>query len=174
MSLPADDYRVAQRGRVADLGGCTCVDCSWVPCSPCSPFQQWAPGQNPPCPPPAAQLGFTQPLTDYPHNPANGGEYVTGGAFVPNGAWGSAYDGGYLFADGNQGKIFFRSAAGNTNYNTPFVTGIGGVSDIGFVMEPAGWALYYASPLTPPGWPHCRWSATATPRLRGRRVAPCR
>ena len=105
-------------------------------------------GQNPPCTAPADQLGFTQPLTDYPHNPANGGEFVTGGAFVPNGAWGSAYDGGYLFADGNPGKIFLRNAAGITNYNTPFVTGIGGVSDIGFVMEPAGWALYYVNSAT--------------------------
>ncbi len=106
---------------------------------------QCAQGQNPLCPPPAPNLGYTQPITDYPHNPTNGGDYITGGAFVPNGAWSSAYDGGYLFADGDPGKIFFRNAAGNTNYNLPFVTGVGGVTDIGFVMEPAGWALYYVS-----------------------------
>ena len=96
---------------------------------------------NPICPPPAANLGYTQPLTDYPHNPTNGGDYITGGAFVPNGAWSSTYDGGYLFADGDPGKIFFRNAAGNTNYNVPFVSAVGGITDIGFVMEPAGWAL---------------------------------
>jgi len=103
---------------------------------------QCAQGSNPLCPPPAANLGFTQPITDYPHNPTNGGDYITGGAFVPNGAWSSTYDGGYLFADGDPGKIFFRNAAGNTNYNVPFVSGVSGITDIGFVMEPTGWALY--------------------------------
>jgi glucose/arabinose dehydrogenase len=102
---------------------------------------QCAQGENPVCAPPDASLGYTQPLTDYPHNPT--GEYITGGAFIPNGAWGGSYDGGYLFADGNPGKIFFRNAAGSAvNYNTPLVTGVGGISDIGFVMETAGWALY--------------------------------
>ena len=109
---------------------------------------QCAQGSNPICPPPAANLGFTQPITDYPLNPTNGGDYITGGAFVPNGAWSKAYDGGYLFADGDPGKIFFRNAAGNTNYNVPFVSGVGGITDIGFVMEPAGWALYSVNAAT--------------------------
>jgi len=100
------------------------------------------------CPPPDPGLGYTQPLAAYPHNPANGGDYITGGAFVPNGAWGSGYDGGYLFADGDPGKIFFRNAAGNTNWNVPFVSGVGGITDIGFVMEPAGWALYTVNAST--------------------------
>ncbi|MDO8363192.1 MAG: PQQ-dependent sugar dehydrogenase [Actinomycetota bacterium] len=105
---------------------------------------QCAQGQNPVCMPPAGNLGYTQPLTDYQHGVT--GDYITGGAFVPNGAWSSAYDGGYLFADGDPGRIFFKPAVGNTNYNVPFVTGVAGVSDIEFVMEPAGWALYYVSP----------------------------
>lgn len=109
---------------------------------------QCAQGSNPICPPPAANLGYTQPITDYPHNPTNGGDYITGGAFVPNGAWSKTYDGGYLFADGNPGKIFFRNAAGNTNYNVPFVSGVGGITDIGFVMEPTGWALYTVNAAT--------------------------
>ena len=109
---------------------------------------QCAQGSNPICPPPAANLGYTQPLTDYPHNPTNGGDYITGGAFVPNGAWSSAYDGGYLYSDGDPGKIFFRNAAGNTNYNVPFVSAVGGITDIGFVMEPAGWALYTVNAAT--------------------------
>ena len=104
---------------------------------------QCAQGQNPVCPPPAGNLGFTQPITDYQHGT---GDYITGGAFVPNGAWSSNYDGGYLYADGNPGRIFFKPAAGNVNPS--FATGIGGVSDIGFVMEPAGWALYYVNPQT--------------------------
>lgn len=109
---------------------------------------QCAQGANPICPPPAADLGFTQPITDYPHNPTNGGDYITGGAFVPNGAWSSTYDGGYLFADGDPGKIFFRNSAGNTNYYVPFVSGVGGITDLGFVMEPAGWALYSVNAAT--------------------------
>lgn len=107
---------------------------------------QCAQGQNPLCPPPDASLGYTQPLTDYPHSPT--GEYITGGAFIPNGAWGGGYDGGYLFSDGNPGKIFFRNAAGTVNYNSPFVSGVGGISDIGFVMEPSGWALYTVNAST--------------------------
>lgn len=106
---------------------------------------QCAQGQNPICQPPDGNLGYTQPITDYQHTV---GEYVTGGAFVPNGAWGSAYDGGYLYADGNPGRIFFKPAAGNPNPS--FATGgeLAGVSDIDFVMEANGWALYYVSPVT--------------------------
>ena len=104
---------------------------------------QCAQGQNPLCAPPASNLGYTQPFTDYPHNPANGGDYITGGAFVPNGAWSKEYDGGYLFADGDPGKIFFRSAAGSTNYNTSWASDLAGISDLNFVLEPTGWALYY-------------------------------
>ncbi len=104
---------------------------------------QCAQGQNPLCPPPAAGT-YTQPITDYPHNTT--GDYITGGAFVPNGAWPAAYDGGYLFADGSPGRIFFRNAAGNTAYGAPFATGVGGISDMAFVMEPTGWALYYVLP----------------------------
>ena len=101
-------------------------------------------GQNPPCA--AAPAGYRNPLTDYPHDAAVGGDYITGGAFVPNGAWPAAFDGGYLFADGNPGKIFFRSASGAVNHTSPFATDVGSISDIGFVMDPAGWSLYYVLP----------------------------
>ena len=100
-----------------------------------------AQGVNRPCLGPPATL--TQPVTDYPHST---GAYITGGAFLPNGAWSKAYDGGYLFADGNPGKIFFRNAAGVVNYGAPFATGVGGISDMSFVMDPAGWSLYYVMP----------------------------
>lgn len=100
------------------------------------------------CPPPDPALGYTQPIAAYPHNPTSGGDYITGGAFVPNGAWSSAYDGGYLFADGDPGKIFFRPAVGLTNYTSTFVSNVGGITDLGFVMEPAGWALYTVNAAT--------------------------
>lgn len=101
-----------------------------------------AQGVNRPCLGPPAAL--TQPLTDYSH--ATTGSYITGGSFVPNGAWSRGYDGGYLFADGNPGKIFFRNAAGVVNYAAPFATGVGGISDMSFVMDATGWSLYYVLP----------------------------
>lgn len=106
-----------------------------------------------PCPPPDAGLGYTQPITDYSQDNTRsdfGGTYVTGGAFVPDGAWGKAYDGGYLFADGGSGRIFHRPAVPpmvpTSVYTSPFATGASGISDMGFVMESAGWALYYVLP----------------------------
>ena len=38
---------------------------------------------------------------------------------MPNGVWPSAYDGGYLFADGGIGKIFLRNAAGSGRLQRP-------------------------------------------------------
>lgn len=105
---------------------------------------QCAQGANPPCPPPPA--GITQPLTDYQHGVVGGGDYITGGAFVPNGAWGPEYDGGYLFADGNPGTIWLRTAAGNVAYRAPFATGVASISDLAFVMEGGVWVLYYVLP----------------------------
>ena len=101
-----------------------------------------AQGSNPPCAGPPA--GLVQPITDYSH--AASGQYITGGAFVPNGAWPRSYDGGYLFADGSPGRVWFRSSAGAVNYATPFATGVAGISDMDFVMEAAGWSLYYVLP----------------------------
>ncbi|MEQ1874798.1 MAG: PQQ-dependent sugar dehydrogenase [Ilumatobacteraceae bacterium] len=100
---------------------------------------------TPSCAPPNPGLGYTDPIADYPHNPTTGGEYITGGAFVPNGAWPESFDGGYLFSDGNPGKIFFKPAGLPLE---TFATGLGGVSDIEFVFEPTGWALFYVNPAT--------------------------
>mgnify|MGYP002400975458 CR=1 FL=1 len=89
-------------------------------------------------------VGLTAPIMDYTH--ASGeGEYITGGAFVPNGAWDATYDGAYLYADGNPGRISVRYANGS---HGPLFTNLGGVSDIAFVMEATGWVLYYANPAT--------------------------
>ena len=100
---------------------------------------------NPGCAPPIPSLGFSQPIMDYPHNPAVGGNYITGGAFIPNGGWPKAYDGGYLFSDGDPGKIFVKQVASPVS---TFATGVGGVSDLEFVFEASGWSLYYVNPST--------------------------
>jgi glucose/arabinose dehydrogenase len=99
------------------------------------------------CPGPSPTSGYTQPITDYSHDDGLplefGGEYVTGGSFVPNGAWPAQYDGGYVFGDGSPGRMFVKPASGSTNYASPFATGVPGITDLNFVLESAGWALYY-------------------------------
>ena len=99
----------------------------------------------PACAPPSPALGYTEPLVDYPHTAAAGGDYITGGAYVPNGAWPEEYDHGYLFSDGDPGKIFLYQTAQPL---VVFATGLGGVSDIEFVPEASGWSLYYVNPAT--------------------------
>lgn len=64
----------------------------------------------------APAVGFTEPLTAY----QNG--YIVGGAFVPNGWWGPAYDGGYLFADGGSNDMWLLIAGGAVDYAAPFTT----------------------------------------------------
>jgi len=100
---------------------------------------------SPACAPPIPSLGFSQPIMDYPHNGAVSGKYITGGAFIPNGGWPEEYDGGYLFADGDPGKIFVKQVAAPIS---TFATGVGGVSDIEFVPESTGWSLFYVNPAT--------------------------
>ena len=94
-------------------------------------------GQNPPCAP--APAGLTDPLTDYPRSV---GQYITGGAFVPNGYWPPQYDGAYLFGDGGSGGIWVRTADGVVDYAAPFASAVG-VSDMAFVLESGGLSLYY-------------------------------
>ena len=48
---------------------------------------------------------MTNPIYAYSHS-ATGCAAITGGAFVPNGAWPAAYDGAYLYGDYTCGKIF--------------------------------------------------------------------
>ncbi len=96
-------------------------------------------GQNPPCAGPPA--GITDPITDYAR--ANGRSFITAGAFVPNGVWPEAYDGGYLFADGGSGEIWLRTAAGTVDYATPFATGAGGIADMAFVRENGISSVWY-------------------------------
>ena len=94
-------------------------------------------GQSPPCAGPSA--GQLDPITDYPRSQ---GTYVTGGAFVPNGIWPKQFDGAYLFGDGGSGRMWVRTAAGAVNYAAPFHVAPG-MSDMDFVPEPGGLALYY-------------------------------
>jgi glucose/arabinose dehydrogenase len=95
--------------------------------------------ETPPCVGP--NFGLTDPIASYDHSI---GAFITAGAFIPDGVWPSSYDGGYLFADGGSGQIWFRNAAGVVNYDAPFATGKFGITDMAFVMEATGYALYYS------------------------------
>src|SRR5690606_17845963 len=72
---------------------------------------------------------------------ATGCRSITGGAFVPNGAW-PGYDGAYLYADFGCGTIFTLSAAcGGQWQASALATGGGPITELQFVGE----QLWYAS-----------------------------
>ena len=96
-------------------------------------------GQTTPCPGPPA--GYTDPITAYGREL---GQYITAGAFVPNGAWPAEYDGGYLFVDGGSGRMWLRRSNGTVDYNSPFANVSFSVADMAFVLEPDGYALWYS------------------------------
>jgi glucose/arabinose dehydrogenase len=80
----------------------------------------------------------TDPIYDY--SSATGCRSITGGAFVPDGAWSAAYAGKYLFADFVCGKIFLLD--GTTARD--FATGLGSSSATHLEFGPDG-ALYYTT-----------------------------
>jgi glucose/arabinose dehydrogenase len=98
-------------------------------------------GSSTNCPPTPA--GFTDPLTVYNHS--SGCTFITAAAFIPDGIWAPAYDGGYLFGDGGCGKIFFMSSAGAVDYNDPFAQTKGLIGDMAFLTQGGQTALYYVT-----------------------------
>ena len=95
-------------------------------------------GQNPPCAGPAP--GLTDPIVDYSRG---FGQFITGGAFIPNGMWPSQFDGAYFFGDGGSGNFWIRTATGTVDFANAFHTLAYGMSDMDFVVESGGLALYY-------------------------------
>ena len=93
---------------------------------------------------PTAPEGLTNPVFAYDRS--EGCSAITGGAFVPNGAWPPEYDGSYLFGDYVCGKIFrfVPLADGGFTVDT-FAADFGGSSlvDMAFGPSDAGTALYY-------------------------------
>ncbi|GEA86868.1 PQQ-dependent sugar dehydrogenase [Cellulomonas cellasea] len=83
--------------------------------------------------------GMTNPIHDY-GRPTGCGS-ITGGAFVPNGAWPAAYDSAYLFADYVCGKIMML--VGGTR--TDLATGLGGAVHLEFGPHAGSQALYYTT-----------------------------
>jgi glucose/arabinose dehydrogenase len=98
-------------------------------------------GQTPPCAGPPPNL--VDPITAYGRTT---GQSITGGAFVPNGLWPAAYDGGYLFGDYLSGEIWLMQPNGSVDYGSPFATGADGMTDMTFGFDAAGRSvLYYTS-----------------------------
>ena len=103
-----------------------------------------ATGSTTNCGPPPA--GMTNPIFAYGRSDGCGS--ITGGAFVPNGVWPAAYQGKYLFADYNCGRIFRLDPAAGGGFNrVDFASGLGSFAAVHLRFGP--WngtqALYYTS-----------------------------
>ncbi len=99
-----------------------------------------------------AAAPLTPPVFNYPHGSCAvgniAGNSITGGAFVPNGVWSSAYDNSYLFGEYVCGKIFKLTPNGSGGYAaSEFVTGLGGSSAVAMIFGPyqSTKALYYTT-----------------------------
>ena len=89
-----------------------------------------------------APPGMTNPIFAYEH--AVGCRAITGGAFVPDGLWPSAYDGGYLYQDFICGSIFLLQPNGSGGYfASEFATAVGYPIDMAFGPHGSSQALYY-------------------------------
>jgi glucose/arabinose dehydrogenase/PKD repeat protein len=101
----------------------------------------------------APPAGMTNPIFDYRHDataanaPFDGCNSITGGAFIPSGAWGSAYDGAFIFSDYVCGRMFKLAPSGSGFTATSFATGLGGSSAVTLVFgSNAGkTGLYYTT-----------------------------
>ncbi|HSH78432.1 MAG TPA: PQQ-dependent sugar dehydrogenase [Herpetosiphonaceae bacterium] len=90
--------------------------------------------------------GMTNPIYDYGHG--SGCESITGGAFVPDGVWPSAYSGAYLFSDYVCGKIFSLKRSSDGSFTrTVLASGLGSSSAVALRFGPYGstQALYYTT-----------------------------
>jgi glucose/arabinose dehydrogenase/PKD repeat protein len=87
---------------------------------------------------------YTPPIHEYSHD--TGCSAITGGAFVPNGAWPAEYDNSYLYGDYVCNKIFeLKPKSGGGFTQNEFASGLGqeGPIDMAFGPYGAGQALYY-------------------------------
>ena len=94
-----------------------------------------------------ASSPYTPPVHEYGHSDT-GCASLTGGAFVPNGAWPASYDGSYLFGDYVCNKIFkLTPASGGGFERTEFASGLGQGGPIAMAFGPygSGKALYYTT-----------------------------
>jgi glucose/arabinose dehydrogenase/PKD repeat protein len=102
------------------------------------------------CPAPPADL--TDPIYAYPHTNPDGCASITGGAFVPPGAWSAAYDGAYLYGDFVCGQVFLKDAPSDTGAVSLFESSAT-YNNTDMTFGPAaggtGRALYVFNPVEP-------------------------
>ncbi len=92
------------------------------------------------CGPPPA--GMTNPIHAYGRS--DGCNAITGGAFVPDALWPSAYEGAYLFADYVCEKVFALTPDGTGGFDaSTFATDAGALVSMRFVPDGGSQALYY-------------------------------
>ncbi|MEA2703729.1 MAG: hypothetical protein QOD63_1674 [Actinomycetota bacterium] len=94
----------------------------------------------------APPTGMSNPIFDYGRSDGCGS--ITGGAFVPTGVWSAPYQGKYLFADFNCGKIFRLDPNGAGGFTRVDVaTGLGASSAVHLRFGPFSGtqALYYTT-----------------------------
>ncbi|MFP5285348.1 MAG: PQQ-dependent sugar dehydrogenase, partial [Thermoanaerobaculia bacterium] len=99
-----------------------------------------------------APPGHVGPVYEYRHDQAIPGttsptncNSITGGAFVPNGAW-PGFDGSYLFGDFVCGEIFKLTFSGGSWSASDFGQGLGGVTTMIFGPHGnGGQTLYYTT-----------------------------
>jgi glucose/arabinose dehydrogenase len=92
----------------------------------------------------APPAGMTNPIFDYGHGTCNA---ITGGAFVPVGAWPAAYDDAYLFGDYTCGRIFQLVPNGSGGFTSTLFGTIdaGGPIDMTFGPNNGKTSLYYTT-----------------------------
>jgi PKD repeat protein len=107
----------------------------------------------PQCEGPCNTPGLIDPYFSYPDSQGGGRAAITGGAFVPDGAWNSAYNGKYLFSDYVKNNLYSISASGASG--TGFSTFSGGATAITMRFAPQNrggtgtqQALYYTNLVT--------------------------
>ncbi len=86
---------------------------------------------------------YVDPVAAYQQNA--GCDFITAGAFIPDGWWPSEYDGGYLFGDGGCGDVWLLDRNGAVDMDNPFTTTSGTLSDMAFGVRNGEQALFYVT-----------------------------
>jgi glucose/arabinose dehydrogenase len=93
----------------------------------------------------APPSGMTNPVYSYSHAESTC-HAITGGAFVPNGAWPASYNGTYLYGDYTCDTIFLLTPDGAGGFTrTAFAAGVGAIVNLKFGPSTQGQSLYYTN-----------------------------
>ena len=130
-------------------------------------------GKCSPTPPSLVDPYYEFPHGTIPGTTTTGCGSITGGAWVPAGAWPATYDGTYLFADYNCGAIA-RLTPGAPPAASDFALGLGGLVDLLFGPSPTGTSLYYTTYAGGGQVRRIDYAVTLPPAATLRSLTPCR